>query len=337
MVKMDRETQDLTIAWIKRRMEKLGYKSLFLNYYGGEPLLNPDAIRYISTEMQNWCRLKGTGFRFSLQTNGYLLTSQRIEEYLPLGLTSVRISVDGMQETHDRNRPLRGGGGTFERVTRNIVTAVDKIKVHISCTYENGEIEPIIQLLDHFEQLGILHKLGEFLFTASHATLGPKGNPEAIQRRHCQCNFEDDKLKSTTKRLRDEMIARGLPVKSGMSVSTCPLTRENSGVTVDQHGRLYRCNSMLGHPEFAVGDVRSDDFNAKQKEFQELNVWKQCPQDCTYMPMCSGGCRLMGFLDHQTFTVPACKKPFLNQLAPELIKQEYEKMISARESIRSVS
>ena len=39
---------------------------------------------------------------------------------LPLGLTGVKVTLDGDRETHDRMRPLRGGQGTFDRIIENI-------------------------------------------------------------------------------------------------------------------------------------------------------------------------------------------------------------------------
>ena len=37
---LDFETQERVIGWLKRRVERLGYKGVWINYYGGEPLLN---------------------------------------------------------------------------------------------------------------------------------------------------------------------------------------------------------------------------------------------------------------------------------------------------------
>lgn len=86
---------------------------------------------------------------------------------------------------------------------------------------------------------------------------------------------------------------------------------------------------MLGHAEFAVGDVSVDELNDTGIEFRDLDVWKQCPTDCTYLPMCSGGCRLMSFLgEHRNFKVAACKKPYLNAMAPEMIKRDYQRLMA---------
>ena len=184
-VKLDFETQQQVIRWLQSRMERFGYRSLNINYYGGEPLLNPPAIEYISSQMQQWCQKRGLGFRFSLQTNGYLLTPRKVIRFKELGLKNVRISVDGVGEDHDRFRPLRGGGGTFERVIQNIKDCADLVKISISIGYDKGDIAPIEKLVHYFDQTGVLHKLGQFAFSPLIPTLGPKGEPQRIQGSQC--------------------------------------------------------------------------------------------------------------------------------------------------------
>jgi len=301
-IKMDNQTSEHTIVWIKEKLLQFGYKQLYIIFYGGEPLVNKPALENIAAHLKAWCEDQGIRFKFMLQTNGYLMTPECIDQYLELGLDQVRISVDGVGEKHDRTRPLRGGGGSFDRIIKNIVACVDKVKIGISTSYEKDDTDKIEELLDYFDNLGILHKLGRFIFSPIHATLGPAGQPEQIRNSECMCNYEDKQLIQANKKIHRLMEERGLPVKDGLSIAACPLTRENGGVTIDQEGQIYKCNSMLGHPEFAVGNVRERDYNKTHDEFIHLDVWRKCPADCTYLPMCSGGCRLSSFLKKQKAT-----------------------------------
>ncbi|MBN1869180.1 MAG: radical SAM protein [Candidatus Omnitrophica bacterium] len=322
---LDFETRELVIGWLKRRVERLGYKGLVLNYYGGEPLLYPQAIEHISSEMKQWCRSKGLNFAVTLQTNGYLMTPEAVAKLTALGLKRVRVSVDGARERHDRNRPLRGGGPTFDRIIRNIQDCADKLEICVSMGYEKDDIGPIAALVEYLDELGVLHKLGEFICSPIIPSLGPKGRPQAIRGSECMFNQEDHMMAAAVGKIKELMDRHHLKYTCNMSVNACGLVRENSGVTIDQHGRLFRCNSLLGHPEFAVGDVRHDEFNETQKEFRDLDAWKQCPVDCTYLPMCSGGCRLLSFVGgNKNFKTVSCKELYLNEMAPQFIKRQYE-------------
>jgi len=321
---MDDVTSEHVMSWVKEKIIKSGYQQLYLIFYGGEPLINKPTLEKIAGHMKIWCEARGIRFKFMLQTNGYLMDPECITRYRKLGLDQVRISVDGVGKAHDRNRPLRGGGGSFQRIMRNIINCVDLVPIGISTSYAKGEFEKIEELLTYFNDLGILYKLGRFIFSPIHATLGPEGRSDEIRNQECMCNYEDDELIQTNQKIQALLKKYGQPVKDGMSISICPLTRANSGVTIDQHGRIYKCNSMLGHPEFSVGNVRDHQFNAAHDEFIHLDVWRQCPADCTYMPMCSGGCRLSSFLTHKNFMTPTCHKAYLNKMTPEFIKKNYE-------------
>ncbi len=329
-VKMDAKTADHVMTWLKKQIKKFNYKQLYLIFYGGEPLLNKFILEQIASEMQIWCKKQGIRFKFMLQTNGYLMTPECIAHYLTLGLDQVRISVDGVGQDHDRNRPLRNGRGSFDKIIQNITNCSDMVKIGISTSYTKGNIAPIERLLNYFEEIEILHKLGRFIFSPLHATLGPVGQAEQIQNTACNCNFENKQLLKDNKKIQNLMESRGLPTKNGMSITACPLTSEQGGVTIDQKGHIYKCNSMLGHPEFAVGNIQDEHFNKKHHEFINLDVWKQCPQDCTYLPMCSGGCRMMSFLEEKNFQTAGCKKPYLDKMVPEFIKKEYQTLIASK-------
>lgn len=326
--KMSGETQLQSMTWLKSKLIEQRYNKLYITFYGGEPLANKPAIKTIATHMQQWCSQRDIAFNFMLQTNGYLMTPDLIRQYLKLGLNQVRISVDGVGHEHDKYRPLRKGGGTFDVIMKNIVDCCDLVPIGISVSYEKGEVEKIDRLFDYLDDLGILYKLGRFLFSPIHATLGPEGHPEYIQNSNCMCNYDDKLLVAANRKINSYMNKRGLPMKSGMSTSVCPVTREEGGMTIDQKGYLYKCNSMLGHKEFSIGHVSEAKYNQQHHDFLSLDVWKQCPVDCTYMPMCSGGCRLSSFLNNQHFKRPTCHKPYLNKMARELIIKDYERIMA---------
>lgn len=328
--KMTIETADQAMNWLKEKVTANGYRELHITFYGGEPLLNKPVLEYIAVHMKAWCENRGIPFGFMLQTNGYLMTPDVVDKYLPIGLTSVRISVDGVDEDHDRNRPLRGGGKTFSRVMDNIIACADKVKIGISVGYEKDDVSGIARLLQYLDEKGVLHKLGRFVCSAIHPTLGPRDNPKAIQRSSCMGSYDDDVLAEANRKISGLMEERGLAHNVGLFITTCPLTRENAGGTIDQKGYLYRCNSMLGHPEFSTGHVRANTYSETHKTFLHLDVWRQCPQDCTYLPMCSGGCRLSAFLKHKNMRTPNCHKRYLNRMAPEFIKRDYQKIVAAK-------
>ena len=323
--KLDKPTADLIMEWLKKKVKRLQIQNLIINYYGGEPLLNEPIMEYISTCMQSWCREMGVGFKVYIQTNGFLLTPEFIEKHKKLGLTNARISVDGTKELHDRQRITRGSGaGTFDVVMQNLTYAVDHIKIGIAAGYDEGNPECVLNLLDYLEEVDVLRKLDSFIHTPVHPTLGPKGHAENIVGSECLNNYKTETLLNAGKILKEAMQKKGFPVKSGLSTSMCPVTRENGGVTIDTNGLIFKCNSMLGHPELAVGNVRHDEYNQKQREFMTSEAWKECGSDCAYAPLCNTGCRLFGFFKTKSFMAKSCEREYMDQFVPNAIKKEYE-------------
>lgn len=100
---------------ILHQLRDFGVNHLIL--LGGEPLLRPD----IGTIIKEASLLK---FRTILLVTNGLLLEEKAEELLENGITHVTVSVDGIGETHDT---LRGIKGSFEKAIRGIET-VRKLK-----------------------------------------------------------------------------------------------------------------------------------------------------------------------------------------------------------------
>jgi len=152
---LDKVTGDKIITWLKKKIEDREHKALFLAFYGGEPLLNPLAIKYIGEQLAVWCEQNKIEFEFTIITNGSLLTPEIVEELKPLGLSSVRITLDGTKNIHDKRRPLKGGEGSFDLIIKNIKSLIGKIKIEINGNYDEENYENLFRLLDYLKQKNI--------------------------------------------------------------------------------------------------------------------------------------------------------------------------------------
>jgi len=100
---------------------------------GGEPLLRKDLA-------QIGRRLREQGFRWGLVSNGFILSSQRLNELLGAGLGAITISLDGLADDHNwlRNHPdshrraleaIRLVAGQ-KRLNADVVTCVNQRTIH---------------------------------------------------------------------------------------------------------------------------------------------------------------------------------------------------------------
>ncbi|HEX2948472.1 MAG TPA: radical SAM protein [Armatimonadota bacterium] len=115
-------------------------------FSGGEPLLRPDIFTLIA-------RTREHGIRAVLSTNGTLITREVAVSLAKHGLSYVGISLDGLEQTHDR---FRGVQGSFTRTMNGIAHSLDAgIKVGLRFTINRHNITDIDGIFDLVKQLHI--------------------------------------------------------------------------------------------------------------------------------------------------------------------------------------
>lgn len=105
---------------IDRRIDGLTHISL--SWFGGEPLIAKDIVFDISEHVERRCREKGvTHIRGVVTTNGYLLTPGTMERLAKSNQKYFQVTLDGLDETHDRTRPMMSGKGSFDKLWGNLL------------------------------------------------------------------------------------------------------------------------------------------------------------------------------------------------------------------------
>jgi uncharacterized protein len=92
---------------------------LYITHFGGEPLLNFPAVQYVTEYAEEKAAVLEKSVECGMTSNGLLLTEERAA-YLAQHKVQVLLSVDGLEESHDRYRVDRGGRGTFRRVMERL-------------------------------------------------------------------------------------------------------------------------------------------------------------------------------------------------------------------------
>ena len=86
-------------------------RNLEVDFFGGEPLLNFEVVKQLVAYAREQEKLHDKNFRFTLTTNGVLL-SDEVMEFANREMYNVVLSLDGRKETNDRLRVTRGGKGS---------------------------------------------------------------------------------------------------------------------------------------------------------------------------------------------------------------------------------
>lgn len=119
---MPETTARRAIDWA---MERCGGE-LLLGWFGGEPLLRWDLLTALHDYAAGRAAAAGVALTGTVTTNATLLSAERMDWLAGRGIT-VGISIDGDRATHDRLRPLAGGGSSFDAVRAGLRTALARV------------------------------------------------------------------------------------------------------------------------------------------------------------------------------------------------------------------
>jgi len=313
---MSPETADLLMKYAEEHFLRRG-KELIIDFYGGEPLLSIGLIRDISQRLKASAEREGTAYGFTLVTNGTLLTADAVSQLVTLGLKSVRVTLDGPRENHDRYRPFSSGKGSFEIIIRNLRDVCGLIKVGLSGNYTRDNYREFPRLLDELNERGVTpEKIAHVMFAPVSDTLGEHLMPEFSE--GC-CSIDEPWLVEASIFLREEILRRGYYTPKVMPTTCMVEFRDNLVVNYD--GTLYKCPAFIGcegldtgHLESGVGDYR---------ESHNMDVWKkdEC-LDCAYLPLCFGGCRFLKLLQSGAINDVECRRAWFDATLEELVLQD---------------
>lgn len=138
---------ELTTAEGKRLIEDLAeFGSPVILFSGGEPLLRNDLLELAE-------RAIGLGLRAVISTNGTLIDERMAGRLKKIGLSYVGVSLDGMRETHDR---FRGVKGAFDAALKGIRACQEaEIKVGLRFTMNRRNAMDIPLIFDLLEEENI--------------------------------------------------------------------------------------------------------------------------------------------------------------------------------------
>ena len=92
-----------------------------------------------------------------------------VDRLTPFGLTSVKITLDGDRDTHNRMRPLRGGQPTFDRIVDNIRAVADRCSISIGGNFDEASVGSYPDLLAFLRDQDFADKLAEGRVQTDHS------------------------------------------------------------------------------------------------------------------------------------------------------------------------
>jgi uncharacterized protein len=320
---MSEDTAGLLVETLIRDRISAGM-DVYLTFYGGEPLLSKDLIQSISLSLLEAAKLHNVEYSFGLITNGTLLDRQTAQRLIPLGLKGAKFTLDGPREIHDRQRPYASGSGSFDTIIENIRAICDIVPIMLGGNFYQENYREFPRLLDHLIDCGITpDKILQVMFTPVTPKAGCAENSSG-----CSSSNEPWLIEALPF-LREEIQSRGFAATK-IKPSAC-IVELADNMVVNLDGSLYKCLALMGWDGYSIGTLADGISDYSQSHC--IGNWQrdEC-LDCSYLPICFGGCRFLNLLQDKGIGELDCKREFLDATLQRMVLQnlKYAKAKAAK-------
>jgi uncharacterized protein len=264
-----------------------------VGFMGGEPLLNRSVVHEVTRYAWTAASTHGRTARFSITTNGTLLTAEDADLFARFPFT-VTVSVDGPPDVHRRLRMLNDGGDAYARLVSRLGVFAHRrpryLSARVTVTPVTGDL---VALLNHvigmgFDDVGfapvLVSPTPTLAFAAADFTrflqqmilCGSRSLNEALAgRRYPFGNFE------TAMHEIHRGAHRPYPCGAGAAY-----------LSVNAEGELFACHRLIDDPSFAMGDVQQGPRHERRvAHLRDSHVDRMEPcRSCWARYLCGGGC-----------------------------------------------
>ncbi len=295
---MDEKTAFAAIDFLLTSSGKT--RNLEVDFFGGEPLINPQVVRKTVEYARAREKEFGKNIRFTLTTNGLAL-DREMADFLNREMYNLVFSLDGRRSTHEAMRHTNDGSDSYDRILENIRYCVENR--HDKSWYVRGTYTH--ENLDFRSDVIALAEAG-----FKHISI----EPVVLSNDHKLAIREEDlpALFLEYERLAREIIHRnrrartsppGMPFEFfhfsvDLNGGPCAYKRLKgcgSGseyMAVSASGDIYPCHQFVGKSEFLLGNVFEGITKPEnRKPFCRSAVYEnESCKDCFAKYFCSGGC-----------------------------------------------
>lgn len=304
--KMSIQTADAVVKYI---IDNWNHDLFNINWFGGEPLMAPDIIDYISEQLE----ANEVKYISRITTNGYYLTPEvalRAKE--KWNTHKIQISIDALNEEYNRIKRYINNDcdNPFERVIANLENALRLgLTIRVRINFNPLRKDKASQLMEYLQS-----KFGQYSgFSSYFAPIDAEQkiaptvaglfeneveHPYLSLIRFSQQYgyFSGNDRGADGNFLYDEkglLSSLKLYPSPTNCYASCPCV-----FAIDSRGDLYKCHRVLGKgPQYSSGNVSTGIIKNEIYDFfcdSDL-PYKEC-ESCKILPICQGGCKINAYI-----------------------------------------
>ncbi|MGV8146287.1 MAG: radical SAM protein [Alkaliphilus sp.] len=268
------------------------HKKLYLNWFGGEPLIMKERIIRLNKRIRELCRKNKVTYVARMTTNGYELDVETFKQLFRNNVFIYYVSLDGVKSVHDKQRPHENGDSTYDKIIENLIEIKSQIKsslfrIDIRVNISKSNLVHMDKFLIKYSELFgddqrfylILDKVQEWGEKAASM------NKELI---------EYKKITYWADKARKHGINMGNFVVDTLDTQICQAPKKN-GFVIMYDGSIRKCqmameneltrdNDLIGYIDKEGSLIKYQD---KEKKWVKENLDKKC-EKCVALPICLG-------------------------------------------------
>ena len=269
-------------------LKKTRAKSLYMEWFGGEPTLAMDIINGLSNYFIEYCDSNGIKYDSYIVTNSYMITDDMIQDFIKDRISSVKITLDGSKEMHlaHKNAPK----DAYEKTIENIQKLSKYMHVDVSLNILEENYDILYDFIDEIAEYFSGNDNIDIFFAEIYYSDSTKEQ------------LSNSKYFEYFGKVNDYIKSKGMRpnYKNRYCTRGCTLIYKNNAY-IDTDGKLYRCERHIGDPKHIIGNCKAGLFhNEVDNRYTTYNSERpeKC-KTCPIFPMCRSGCA-EDILEHRT-------------------------------------
>lgn len=271
------------VSELKRFLEKniYQYNSLHIDWFGGEPLLCKDKVLNIMEYCYSLSKQKKVSLYSRITTNGFLLDPQIFRSLYKYHVLEYQITIDGIEELHNCQRPLKNGKETYGTIINNL-KEISKVSGHFHIIYRVNISKKSLALKQSIMDEFMKNFGNDKRFILDIEPIRDWGGDRIA-------DFSDELLENV---LYEEEMPNTRLLKN-QNTAGCGAVNKNS-FTINCDGKIYKCAMQIYHrhkttdkinqvAKFINGDlIINSKYNAmwlgqsKQEKCNECKIYPIC-------------------------------------------------------------
>jgi uncharacterized protein len=317
---MDEATGRAAVDAVMRSSIEHGFPAVKLKYAGGEASLNHRLVVSLHAYARQLAAERGLRLYATLLSNGVTLAPAFVETLRAEGIR-VMISLDGLGEQHDAQRPFANGKPSFHLVERTIAQLMEQgHPPHLSVTITNRNASGVADVVRFALERNLTFSLNFFRDNDCAASF-----PDLRYEEQAMISALLDAFGVI-----EEFLPRWSVLGSILDRGQLLQPRQRSCgvgqdyVVIDQRGGVAKCHMEI---EKTLGNIFSDDplQLVQRDKTTALNLTveeKEGCRDCTWRYWCSGGCTVATFRATGRYDIKSPNCHIYKAIYPEALRLE---------------